>query len=108
MFLVFFAPVASEPRFTTNNKNGGVVREPLQGLAAQLRETAIFEGEPSILPTPPLYDQRRFGKAERASHAVPIEESCRGRVALSEPNVRDVACEPIGSREQNGETARNK
>ena len=24
------------------------------------------------LPTPPLYDKRRFSKAERASHAVPI------------------------------------
>jgi hypothetical protein len=106
--LVFFAPVAPEPRFTTNNKNDCVVREPLQGLAAQLRETAIFEGEPSILPTPPLYDQQRFRKAARASHEVPIEESYGRRASRSELNVRDVACEPIGSGEQNGETARNK
>jgi hypothetical protein len=31
-------------------KMGGVARELLHGLAAQLREAALFEGEPDIPP----------------------------------------------------------
>ena len=33
-------------------KMGCVVREPLHGLAAQLREASIFEGEPQYGPPP--------------------------------------------------------
>ena len=47
-WLVNFATVAHEPRFTTNNEMGCVVREPLHDLAAQLKEAAIFEGEPVL------------------------------------------------------------
>ena len=36
-------------------KMGYVIREPLHGFAAQLREAAIFEGEPSLTLWPLLF-----------------------------------------------------